>query len=49
MIATFLIVFKFGALLGMQDLNADSMAQKLEDMLPVIQTVSEKFKNPVSA
>ena len=33
---------------GMQDLNADYMATKLEDTLPVIRQVSEQFKNPVS-
>ena len=33
----------------MQDLNADNMAQRLEDILPVIRAVSEQFKNPVSA
>ena len=31
----------------MHDMNADHMTQKLEDTLPVIQQVSEQFKNPV--
>ena len=31
----------------MHDLNADHMANKLEDTLPVIKQVSEQFKNPV--
>ena len=34
-------------MLGMQDMNADHMTKKLEDTLPVIQQVSEQFKNPV--
>ena len=34
-------------MLGMHDLSADHMADKLEDTLPVIKQVSEQFKNPV--
>ncbi|XP_067028744.1 ATPase ASNA1 homolog [Acropora muricata] len=37
---------QFGSLLGMQDMNADQMTNKLEDTLPVIRQVSEQFKNP---
>ncbi|KAJ7325345.1 ATPase asna1 [Desmophyllum pertusum] len=39
-------ISQFGAMLGMQDMNADHMTKKLEDTLPVIQQVSEQFKNP---
>ena len=34
-------------MMGIQDMNADHMTKKLEDTLPVIQQVSEQFKNPV--
>ncbi|KAL9951052.1 hypothetical protein ACROYT_G043645 [Oculina patagonica] len=39
-------ISQFGAMLGMQDMNADHMTQKLEDTLPIIRQVSEQFKNP---
>ena len=32
----------------MQELNADEMTRKLEDMLPVIRQVNEQFRDPVS-
>ena len=34
-------------MLGIHDMNADNMTKKLEDTMPVIQQVSEQFKNPV--
>lgn len=34
-------------MLGINDMNADNMTKKLEDTMPVIQQVSEQFKNPV--
>lgn len=39
-------VSQFGSLLGVNDMNADQMTKKLEDTLPVIQQVSQQFKNP---
>lgn len=39
-------VSQFGSLLGINDMNADQMTKKLEDTLPVIQQVSQQFKNP---
>ena len=36
-------------MLGMQELNADDMTRKLEDILPVIRQVNEQFRDPVSA
>ena len=36
-------------MLGIHDMNADNMTKKLEDTMPVIQQVSEQFKNPVCA
>ncbi|XP_073259500.1 ATPase ASNA1 homolog [Porites lutea] len=39
-------ISQFGSLLGIHDMNADQMTKKLEDTLPVIQQVSEQFKNP---
>ena len=32
----------------MQDMNADDMSTKLDDMLVTIRQVNEQFKNPVS-
>ena len=43
----FSLVVQFGSLLGINDMNADQMTKKLEDTLPVIQQVSQQFKNPV--
>ena len=34
-------------LLGIQNMNADDMTRKLEDMLPTIQQINEQFKDPV--
>ncbi|XP_031551577.1 ATPase ASNA1 homolog [Actinia tenebrosa] len=39
-------VSQFGALLGVQDMNADQMTSKLEETLPLIRQVSMQFKNP---
>lgn len=35
------------SMLGMADVNADTLSQKLDDMLRVITQVNEQFKNPV--
>lgn len=35
-------------MLGLGDMNADQLASKLEETLPVIRSVSEQFKDPVS-
>ncbi|XP_014813506.1 PREDICTED: ATPase ASNA1, partial [Calidris pugnax] len=34
-------------MLGLGDMNADQLASKLEETLPVIRSVSEQFKDPV--
>ena len=36
-------------MLGLGDMNADQLASKLEETLPVIRSVSEQFKDPVSS
>ena len=41
--------FQVAGMLGMQELNADEMTRKLEDMLPVIRQVNEQFRDPVCA
>ena len=33
--------------MGMQDMNAEDMSGKLEDMMSTIRQVNEQFKNPV--
>eukprot|EP00794_Sanderia_malayensis_P008005 gene8005-8864_t len=38
-------ISQFGGLLGMPDFNADQLVSRLDDMLPLIQDISEKFKN----
>lgn len=35
-------------MLGLGDMNADQLASKLEETLPVIRSVSEQFKDPAS-
>ena len=40
---------QMAGMLGMQDMNADEMTGKLEEMLPVIKEVNEQFKDPVSS
>ena len=40
--------YQVAGMLGMQELNADEMTRKLEDMLPVIRQVNEQFRDPVS-
>ena len=34
-------------MMGMQDMNADGMSEKLDDMMSTIRQVNEQFKNPV--
>lgn len=35
-------------MLGIQDMNADQMSAKFDDMLTTIRQVNEQFKNAVS-
>lgn len=37
-----------GSMMGMQDMNADDMSGKLEDMMSTIRQVNEQFQNAVS-
>ncbi len=46
--SVFLFV-QVAGMLGMQEMNADEMTRKLEDMLPVIRQVNEQFRDPVSS
>ncbi|XP_064617167.1 ATPase ASNA1 homolog [Liolophura sinensis] len=39
-------ISQVGGLLGLQDMNADQMTQKVEEILPTIKSVNEQFKNP---
>lgn len=41
------LLSQFVSMLGMADVNADTLSQKLDDMLRVITQVNEQFKNPV--
>ncbi|EDW46778.1 GM20779 [Drosophila sechellia] len=40
------LLSQFVSMLGMADVNADTLSQKLDDMLRVITQVNEQFKNP---
>ena len=42
------ICTQFAGMLGMQDVNADQMSSKFDDMLTTIRQVNEQFKNAVS-
>uniref|UniRef100_A0A8C4QMQ1 Guided entry of tail-anchored proteins factor 3, ATPase n=1 Tax=Eptatretus burgeri TaxID=7764 RepID=A0A8C4QMQ1_EPTBU len=37
------------SMLGMGDMNAEQLASKLEETLPIIRSVSDQFKDPVSS
>ncbi|CAH1774451.1 unnamed protein product [Owenia fusiformis] len=39
-------ISQMAGMMGMADMNADTMTQKLEEMLPTIRQVNEQFKNP---
>lgn len=41
-------ISQFGSMLGMTDFNADSLTQKLDEMLKIIRQVNEQFRDPVS-
>jgi len=41
-------MLQMASFVGMQDMNADEMSGKMEDMLSTIRQVNEQFKNPVS-
>lgn len=43
------LLTQFVSMLGMADVNADTLSQKLDDMLRIITQVNEQFKNPVSS
>ncbi|XP_017472898.1 PREDICTED: ATPase ASNA1 homolog [Rhagoletis zephyria] len=42
-------ISQFGSILGMTDFNADSLTQKLDEMLKIIRQVNEQFRNPDQA
>ncbi|XP_064626756.1 ATPase GET3-like [Lineus longissimus] len=39
-------ITQIAGFMGLQDINADDMTKKLEDILPVIRQVNDQFKNP---
>ena len=41
--------FQFGGLLGFSDFDPAQIVGKLDEMLPLIQEISAKFKDPVSS
>lgn len=41
-------ISQFGAILGMNDFNADTLTAKMDEMLKIIRQVNEQFRNPVS-
>ena len=43
-----LVCLQFAGMLGMQDVNAEQMSSKFDDMLTTIRQVNEQFKNAVS-
>lgn len=40
-------LFQMAGMMGMQDMNADDMSGKLDDMMNTIRQVNEQFKNAV--
>ena len=40
-------LLQMAGMMGMQDMNAEDMSGKLEDMMSTIRQVNEQFKNPV--
>ena len=42
-------ILQFGGLLGLSDFDPAQLVGKLDEMLPLIQEISNKFKNPVSS
>ncbi|CAG2179049.1 unnamed protein product, partial [Oppiella nova] len=40
------MVTSVASMLGMNDLNADAMNNKIEEILPIIKTVNEQFRDP---
>ncbi len=44
----FFTLFQISGMLGMPDISANDMVDKLEGTLPIIKSVNESFKDPVS-